>query len=363
MVGVAEPLSLFNLVDFDNHEQVVFHREANSGLKAIVAIHNTQRGPALGGCRMWPYAHDGEAVRDVLRLSRGMTYKAALSNLPFGGGKAVIVGDARTQKSDKLLKAMGRFVDSLGGRYIVAEDVGMTVADMDTIQRVTPHVRGCSRGGGNPAPSTAFGVFIGILAAVKYRMRRNDVAAMRFAVQGLGNVGYRLCKLISEAGGSLIVTDVDEQAMQRAADELGALTVDVDEIYSVEADVFVPCALGAILNDATIPQLKTGIIAGSANNQLERAEHGWSLQRRGILYAPDYVINAGGLIDVATGGMEHSKQTVLDRVVEIGSTLEEIFCRADQEKVATSDMADRIAEERIHSFSERSKSVVNFSNY
>ena len=341
-------MTIFAHPEFDDHEQVVFGHDAESGLHAIIAIHNTNRGPALGGCRMWPYASEAEALTDVLRLSRGMTYKSALAGLPLGGGKAVILGDPRKDKSEALFLAMGRLVDSLGGRYVTAEDVGISVDDVDTIARATRHVAGTRAGGaGDPSPSTAYGVLVGIRAAVAHRLGCNSLDGVRVAVQGVGHVGYHLCRYLDEAGAKLTVTDIDGKAVARAADEFGAEPVAPEVIYGVEGEVFAPCALGAVINDETLDQLQAPIVAGSANNQLAEPRHGVELMRRGVLYAPDYVINAGGVINISHEGPGYDKRAAVNHVARIHDTLREIFGRAEAAGTPTSEAADRLAEERF----------------
>ena len=340
-------MTVFSGPDFKDHELVAFGSDPATGLKCIVAVHSTRLGPALGGCRMWDYASDDEALADALRLSHGMTYKAAIAGLPVGGGKAVIIGDARRGKSEGLMRAFGRFVDSLGGRYITAEDVGTTVADMDIIAAQTRFVRGTSGGSGNPSPMTALGVYMALRAAVEHGLGRAELSGVRVAVQGLGSVGYALCRHLADAGARLFVTDIDEGAVRRAAAEFAAIPVAPDDIYGVEADVFAPCALGAVLNDVTIPRLRARIITGSANNQLAEAHHGAELKRKGILYTPDYVANAGGLIDVAHDGPGHDADAVRRMTEGIYGTVKRILARAQAEDAPTSVIADRIAEERI----------------
>ncbi len=341
-------MPIFAHPEFDGHERVVYGHDTASGLNAIVAIHNTTLGPALGGCRMWPYASEAEALTDVLRLSRGMTYKSALAGLPFGGGKAVILGDPRKDKSEALFLAMGRFVDSLGGRYVTAEDVGVSVEDVETIARTTRHVAGTRAGGaGDPSPSTASGVLVGIRAAVAHKLGRHSLDGVRVAVQGVGHVGTHLCRLLHRAGAELTVTDIDAKAIECVADEFGAEPVATDAIVGVESEVFAPCALGAVINDATIEQLQAPIVAGSANNQLAEPRHGTELMRRGVLYAPDYVINAGGVINISHEGPNYDKQAAVDHVAKIHDTLREIFTRAEAAGIPTSQAADRLAEERL----------------
>ncbi len=343
-------MSLFSAQDFDEHEQVVFAADAETGLRAIIAIHDTSRGPALGGCRMWNYATEDEAVRDALRLSRGMTYKAAIANLSLGGGKSVIIGDPRTDKSPELLQAMGRAVENLKGRYVIAEDVGTGVEDMSHIRKETRHVAGLApeQGGcGDPSPSTALGVLMGLRAAIDYRGEHKSLSGMRVAVQGLGHVGFHLCRYLAAEGAELVVSDIREESVRRAVKTFGATAIAADQIFDADVDVFAPCALGAILNDETIPRLKAGIVAGSANNQLAEARHGDALRQRGILYAPDYVINAGGVIQVAGEREGLDRDKVTRKVKGLYDTVLDIFDRADRHDISTSLAADRIAEERF----------------
>ncbi len=350
-------MAVFGSPVFDNHEQVAFFCDPESGLRAIIAIHNTNRGPALGGCRMWPYTSEDEAIRDVLRLSRGMTYKSAVSNLDLGGGKAVIIGNARTDKTPELLRAMGRAVDRLGGRYIVAEDVGTSVEDIRIIGEETAHVAGIvdkqTRAGGirsgDPSPATAHGAFFGLRAAVKHKLGHDDLLGLKVAIQGVGNVGYRLAKQLHEAGAKLFVSDIYEDNLLRAADDLGATIVGADDIYGQDVDVFAPCALGAVINDATLPQLRAKIVAGAANNQLSEDRHGKELMGRGILYAPDYVINAGGIIDISyERGGRYDRDAAVAHMEGIYDTLIEIFERSTAEGLPTNLIADIVAEERFH---------------
>ena len=340
-------MSVFSANDFDRHEQVVFCNDADSGLRAIIAIHNTALGPALGGCRMWNYASDADALTDALRLSRGMTFKAALAGIPYGGGKSVIIGDAKRDKTPALLKAMGRAVHSLGGRYLTVEDVGTTVDDMDVLRTITPYAHGVSDGSGNPSPATAYGVFLGIKAAVAHRLGRRSLDGVHVAVQGLGNVGMRLCEYLAEEGAILTVADINKDAVARAVLRFDATAVDVAEILAVEADVFAPCALGAILDDDSIPALRVSIVAGAANNQLARSDHGDALLRRGILYAPDYVINAGGVIDVVNEGPDYSEEKVLRQVDGVFETAMRIFAESEASGRATNDVARAMAIARI----------------
>jgi len=341
-------MSVFSHPEFDDHAEVVFCHDAESGLKAIIAVHNLDRGPALGGCRMWHYENEAEALTDALRLSRGMTYKSALANLPYGGGKSVIIGNSKTMKSEALFRAMGRFVDSLGGRYVIAEDVGIGVGDVEIMGRETDHVAGVNAGGaGDPSPATAHGVYMGIRAAVKHKLGRGNLNGVTVAVQGLGHVGQYLCRFLARDGAKLVVTDIDRNVMNRMAEELKAETVEPDAIYGVAADVYAPCALGATINDTTLKVLRATIVAGSANNQLAEPRHGAELQRRGSLYAPDYVINAGGIINISHEGPRYDKDKAFAHVGLIHDTLIEIFRRAEGSGTSTSEAADRLAEERF----------------
>ena len=352
-------MSVYAHKEFDDHQQIAFFNDRQSGLRAIIAVHNTNLGPALGGCRMWPYSSEEDAVNDVLRLSRGMTYKSAIANLKLGGGKAVIIGDPRTEKSDALLYAMGDFIEGLGGRYITAEDSGTSVTDILKMGERTSYVSGVDKAsdhGGDPSPSTAYGVFISLREAVTYKMQRPDLKGLKVAIQGLGNVGYWLAEYLHEAGALLYVTDIVQATVDRAVLELDAIAVTGDEIFSLDVDVFAPCALGAAINDKTIGQLKANIIAGAANNQLATVDHGHQLHQKGIFYTPDYVVNAGGIIDVyyqrkmlESGYSAQNYATDLaTKVEEIGTTLKEIFARSDAENVPTFMIADRVAEERFN---------------
>lgn len=347
-------MAVFSLSDFADHEQVVFVSDDKSGLKAIIAVHNSNLGPALGGCRMWPYASEEEAIRDVLRLSRGMTYKSAMANLKLGGGKSVIIGNPRTQKTPELLAAFARALEQLNGRYIAAEDSGTSVADMKYMTQFTRHVAGIhdkpsdqGMRSGDPSPATAYGTFIGIKAAVKERLGRDSLEGLRVAVQGVGNVGFDLARQLKAAGAQLWVTDIHREPLLQAGKELGATVVAPEEVFGLDVDVFAPCALGAILNDATIPQLKASIVAGAANNQLAEPRHGVELMKRGILYAPDYVINAGGIIDVYHERIGFDRAALIKHIEGIEDNLMEIFERARKEERPTGEVADAIAEERF----------------
>lgn len=345
-------MTIFSDSAFDNHEQVVFASDPETGLKAIIAVHNTNLGPSLGGCRMWPYASEQDAIHDVLRLSRGMTYKSALVNLPLGGGKSVIIGDPCREKTPALFHAVGRAINRLKGRYIVAEDVGTSPADMREIARQTRHVGGINDGKdaertGDPSPFTAYGVFIGLKEAVKFKHNSDDLTGLRVAVQGLGNVGFHLCAMLHNAGAELIVADINPAAVERATTELGATAVSIDEILSVNADILAPCALGGIINDTAIANLKAGIIAGAANNQLEADRHGEMLREMGVLYAPDYVINAGGVVEVYYCREGRPVADTKRHIESIGDTVREIFERAARDNKSTGFIADQLAKERF----------------
>ena len=337
--------------DLENygHEQVTFFHDKETGLRAIIGIHSTVLGPALGGCRMWKYADEQEAIRDVLRLSRGMTYKAAVAGLNLGGGKAVIIGDARTEKTPELMKAFGRAVESLGGRYITAEDVGMNVSDIDVMRTETLHAVGGSNEGGSGDPSvmTAFGVFQGLKAALKHAGLGDKLEGVKVALQGVGHVGYHLCSYLSAAGAKLYITDIYPNQVEKVVQEFGAEVIDPDKIYSVDCDVFAPCALGAILNSRTIPQLKCKIVAGSANNQLETEEDGFELFRKGIVYAPDYAINSGGLINVAAELDGYNQEKVLAKVSRVYETIQDILEHSRELSIPPHKAADAIAEKRL----------------
>lgn len=295
-------MTVFDAPAFHQHELVVFCHDPDTGLRGIIAIHDTSRGPAVGGCRMWPYASEDAALEDVLRLSRGMSYKSALAGLPFGGGKSVIIGDPGQEKSEPLLEAFGGFVERLGGRYVVAEDVGIGSADVEVMARRTPHVAGLLTGNaasGDPSPHTARGVFVAMRAAVAHRLHRTSLAGLRVVVQGAGAVGSHLCRLVTADGGHVVVADPDHRRIEALVAELECASVEPEAVYDVEADVFAPCALGGILNDETIRRLRVGIVSGAANNQLREDRHGDALRERDILYVPDYVANAGGIINGA----------------------------------------------------------------
>ena len=344
-------MEIFDMREFDGHELVVFGNDAATGLRAIIAVHSTALGPAAGGCRIWPYATMQEAVADVLRLSRGMSYKNAMANLPLGGGKAVIIGDSRKAKTAELFQAYGRMVDSLGGRYITAEDVGTTTADMANVANATRFVAGLGaepgKAGGDPGPKTALGVYLGIRAAVKFRLQRADLNGVSVAVQGAGGVGYHLCGLLAKDGARVYVADVRPAAVQRVCDEFKAQPLATEEVMAADTDVLSPCALGAVLNAQSIPRLRARIIAGAANNQLAQGQDGGALSAAGILYAPDYVINAGGIISVSREYQGGSEAQVLTDIEGIPARLTEIFERARRENRTTNAVADQMARERL----------------
>ena len=349
-------MPIFAHPEFDQHEQVMFCNDKASGLKAIIAVHNTRLGPALGGCRMWPYGDEQQALNDVLRLSRGMTYKSALAGLPLGGGKAVIIGDPRKDKTEALFEAMGDFVESLGGRYITAADSGTGVTEMAQMGQRTRHVVGAGTreqlGGGtrsgDPSPATALGVYIGLCEAVRQRLGRSDLSGLRVAIQGLGQVGFNLAQQLKAAGAELWVHDIQEANVRRTVEELGAHAVSAQDIYGLDVDVFSPCAMGAVINDETLQLLRAPVIAGAANNQLARPEHGDMLWRRGCLHAPDYAINAGGIIDVSYEYNGGTPEQVRQHVEGIGETLRQIFERAKAEDRNTTLIADSLAHERLN---------------
>lgn len=343
-------MGIFEKMEEHDYEQLVFCQDKTSGLKAIICIHDTTLGPALGGTRMWNYATEEEAIEDAIRLARGMTYKNAAAGLNLGGGKTVIIGDPLKDKNEEMFRAFGRFVQGLNGRYITAEDVGTTVADMDLIREETDFVTGVSPAfgsSGNPSPVTAYGVYKGMKAGALEAFGDDSLAGKTVAVQGVGNVAYALCRHLHEEGAKLIVTDINQEAVQRAVNDFGAMAVAPGEIYSQEADIFAPCAMGAIINDETIPQLKVKLVAGSANNQLKEESHGDVLEARGIVYIPDFVINAGGVINVADELYGYNEERALKRVETIYDNILRIFEISKRDGIPSYEAADRMAEERI----------------
>jgi len=345
-------MAAFDDSAFDNHERVTFCCDAATGLKAIIAIHSTALGPAAGGTRLWAYESGGEALHDVLRLSQGMSYKNAMAGLKFGGGKAVIIKTADFSGSEALYEKFGEYVDQLNGSYVTAEDVGMSVDIMEIVARKTKHVSGLSkkegRAGGDPSPKTSYGIFKGIEAAVKFQLGNDSVNDLTVAVQGAGHVGYYLCKYLAKAGAKILVADIDDARVQRVTDEFGATGVALDEILKQKADVVAPCALGAVLNEQSIPELRTTIVAGGANNQLDTKADGQRLSDAGILFAPDYVINAGGIINVASEYYDDmDEDEVMQKVVAIGPRLAGIFAAARDSGKPTNVVADEQARKII----------------
>ena len=342
---------LFNAADFDAHEGVHFFNDAGSGLRAVIAVHSTYLGPAAGGCRWWRYASDVAALTDALRLSRGMSYKNAMAGLPLGGGKGVILKDTAA-KSDALLEAFGKAVETLGGRYVTAEDVGMADHDMQVIARRTRHVSGLpvsgGAAGGNPGPSTAEGVFVGMRAAIAHKLGRRDFDGVHVAIQGVGSVGASLAAKLAAAGARLTLADIDTVRADRLAAQLGGRAVGIDQIMTTSADVFSPCALGAILTEASITALDVAVVAGAANNQLATPQDGARVAARGILYAPDYVINAGGIINVAAEYLGHGDAAEVGaQIARIEARLADIFTEAGRSGLATDAVADAMAQRLI----------------
>ena len=344
----------FEQLEKNSHEQVVLCYQPDSNLKAIIAIHNTKLGPGLGGCRMWNYESDEAALTDVLRLSKGMTYKAAVSGLNLGGAKAVIIGDPKKIKSEALFRSFGRFVETLGGRYITAEDVGTTVDDMEHVFMETDYAVGVAKahgGSGDPSPFTAYGVLQGIKACVSAKLDKTSLNGVSIAIQGLGNVGTNLCRYLHEENAKLFVTDIDEKRCERIKSEYGAEIVGIDEIAFLDVDVFAPCALGGVINDDSIDKIKTKIVAGGANNQLAESRHGDLLYERGILYAPDYAINAGGLMNVYVELEGYSRERATRMTRGVYQTISDIVKVSAKEKIPTYKAADRVAEKRLKTLS------------
>jgi len=347
-------MSVLEHPDFDDHEQVSFFHDPESGLNAIIAVHNTKLGASLGGCRMWPYASSHEALTDVLRLSSGMTYKAALAGLPQGGGKAVIIGNSRTDKSQDLMYAMGRAVDTFKGQYVIAEDSGISVQDLQFMATQSHHVAGTSAkfaydgspADGNPAPSTAYGVFMGLKSAVEH-VTGSDLQGKTVAIQGVGHVGLRLARHLKNAGAKLIVADIFAEGLEIAVNELGATVVDPREIHAVDADVFAPCAMGGAINATSLPEIKARIIAGAANNQLATCNMDRLLKDSGITYVPDYLINAGGIIDIFHQRNDSDAEKMRSQLEQIGQTVKLILTRASEDDLPTGEVANKIAEEKF----------------
>jgi leucine dehydrogenase len=343
--GITDRMSNFD------HEQVVFCQDKATGLKAIIAIHDTTLGPAVGGTRMWSYASEGDALTDALRLSRGMTYKSALAGLNIGGGKAVIIGDARTQKNEALLRRFGKFVDTLGGQYITAEDVGMSTRDMEFIKMSTDHVVGLPDymdGGGDPSPVTAYGVYVSMKAAIKHQTGSESLAGKKVVVQGVGHVGEYLVQHLIKENALVTIADIYEDRVKEVVNKYGVKAISTQDVYTHDMDIYSPCALGATVNSETLAQLKCGIICGAANNQLaDETVHGIEVMNKGMLYAPDYLVNAGGIINCYWEIIGYSREAALSQAELIYGTMEKCLIKSDNEKIPTYLAANRMAEERI----------------
>jgi leucine dehydrogenase len=347
-------MSVFEHITGDGYEQIVFCSDDQSGLRSIIAIHSTALGPALGGTRFYPYETEEQALVDVLRLAKGMTYKAAAAGLDLGGGKAVIIGDPKRIASEELFRAYGRFVETLGGRYITAEDVGTALEDMDIVKRESRWVTGCSHtygGSGDPSPVTAYGVLNGIKACALEVFGGANLEGRTVALQGVGKVGHALCGYLVKEGAKVTIADIDVDNLARAVSDFGVETTSLDTIHTLETDVFAPCALGGGINDDTISELRCKIIAGAANNQLERQEHGDKLRDLGILYAPDFVINAGGLINVEDELRGYDRERAMHKVEGIYKQLQNIFAMARERNISTAQAALEHAQERIRKIS------------
>jgi leucine dehydrogenase len=343
-------MEIFKEIVVDKHEQVVFCSDKVSNLRSIIAIHDTTLGPAIGGVRMYPYKSEDDALKDVLLLSKAMTYKAAAVGVNLGGGQGVIIGDPEKEKAEILLRAFGKFVDGLNGRYITAEDLGTTVEDMEIVRYETKYVAGLSRavgGGGDPGPVSAIGVYYGILACVEKVFKERELSKRSVLIQGLGNVGYSLAQQLADVGAKLFVADVVESKVERAREEFNAQKVDIDKVFEIEVDIFSPCALGGVINKNNIDKIKAKIIAGAANNQLEDDQLGNVLQKRNILYAPDFVIGAGGLINVANELEGYVQERARKQASGIYDILVRVFQKAEKEGVSTSEAANRLALERL----------------
>jgi len=331
-----------------NHEQLLFCNDNATGLKAIIAVHNTTLGPALGGTRMWNYNNELEALNDVLRLSRGMTYKNSISGLNLGGGKAVIIGDARKNKSEALFRRFGKFVESLAGKYITAEDVGISPQDMVWVNMETNHVVGLPGKSGDPSPVTAYGVYMGMKAAAKVQFGSDSLNGKKVAVQGVGHVGQYLVENLAKEGAEIYITDIHEQTLKNVANKFGAKVVGLDEIYDVDSDIYAPCALGATVNDETLDRLKCSIIAGAANNQLANENvHGVEVMKKGMIYVPDFMLNAGGVINCYAEVKGLSPEWAMGKAEDIYNTAFDILSRSKTENIPTYKIANQMAEERI----------------
>jgi len=331
-----------------NHEQLLFCNDNATGLKAIIAVHNTVLGPALGGTRMWPYKNEMEALNDVLRLSRGMTYKNSLAGLNLGGGKAVIFGDSRSMKSEALMRRFGKFVNSLAGKYITAEDVGISPIDMTWVNMETDHVVGLPGKSGDPSPVTAHGVYVGMKACAKEQFGSDSLAGKKIAVQGVGHVGEYLVSSLAKEGAEIFITDIHEETLNRVANTYGAKIVGLNDIYDLDMDIYAPCALGATINDDTLSRLKCSIISGAANNQLaDETVHGKAVMDKGIIYAPDYALNAGGVINCYSEVKTLPAEWAMNKAEEIYTTIQNIVRRSKTDNVPTYQIANKMAEERI----------------
>ncbi len=341
---------VINQMALHDHEQILFCNDNQTGLRAIIAVHNTVLGPSLGGTRMWAYKNEMEALNDVLRLSRGMTYKSAVAGLNLGGGKAVIIGDARKDKSEALFRRFGQFVDSLGGKYITAEDVGINPTDMSYVNMETNHVAGLPGKSGDPSPVTAFGVYHGMKACAKVAYGNDGLKGKKIAVQGVGHVGEYLVELVSKEGAKVFISDIHDDVLKKVAVKYGATVVPANEIYAIDMDIYAPCALGATVNDETLAQLKCKIIAGAANNQLrDEKVHGEAVMKKGIIYAPDYVINAGGIINCYTEVAGKSTEWAMQNAENIYTTILNVIKESDENKIPTYLAANKLAEKRIQS--------------
>lgn len=342
---------VFGQLSFDNHEQIVFCHDKDTGLKAIIGIHNTVLGPALGGTRMWDYASEWEALNDVLRLSRGMTFKSAITGLNLGGGKAVIIGNSKTQKTPELMLKFGEFVNSLGGKYITAEDVGMETSDMDLVHTVTPYVTGISEskgGKGNPSPITAYGVYMGVKASTKFAFGDDSLAGKVVYVQGVGHVGEGLVDRMSKEGAEIYIADINRERLEEIRDKYGVKIYEGNNLYAEKMDIYAPCALGATINDQTINQFNTKVIAGAANNQLaDEKKHGKMLMEKGIVYAPDFLINAGGIINVYAELENYDHKEIMRRTENIYNTTLEILNNSKNNDITTYEAAFNVAQARI----------------
>ncbi len=343
---------MFSQLSTNNHEEIVFCNDDETGLKAIIAIHNTVLGPGLGGTRIWNYENEADAINDVLRLSRGMTYKASISGLNLGGAKAVIIGDSKKIKTEALMRKFGRFIKNLNGKYITAEDVNTTTQDMEYVAMETKHVVGLPHlmgGGGDPSPITAYGVYMGLKASAKFVFGNDSIAGKKIAIQGVGKVGGHLLEYLHKEGAILFISDINEGALKHYSKELGATVVNGEDIFGLDLDIFAPCALGAVLNTENINKLNCKIVAGAANNQLaDENVHGTMLMKKGIAYAPDFLINAGGLINVYQEYIGYNREIAMNNTEKIYDTTLAIFAKSQAENIHTQKAATELAENRIN---------------